>query len=127
PADRRSATCARRQAPPRAAVADRDAGGSVAVPPARRDWSGPHRGYRRSPSRHAVPLRQGRPQQPFFWLRQFERVAQYLVFQGLLAEQPLQLAHLVLQGSVFGGGHYLLAGPDRRQRALGVQPPPSEH
>jgi hypothetical protein len=39
----------------------------------------------------------------------------------------LQLAHLVLQGPVFGGGQYFLAGPNRRQRALGIQPPPSEH
>ena len=32
-----------------------------------------------------------------FWLCQVQRVAQDLVLQGLLAQQPLQFAHLVLQ------------------------------
>jgi hypothetical protein len=81
------------------------------------------------------PHGRGRAQQPFFWLRQVQlfwlrqvqRVAQDLVFEGFLAEQPLQFAHLVLQCSIFGGGHHFLAGRDSRERALGVEPPPREH
>jgi hypothetical protein len=49
-----------------------------------------------------------------------ERFAQHLILEGFLAEQPLQFAHLVLQSPVFGGGHHFLAGPDSRQRALGI-------
>jgi len=62
----------------------------------------------------------------FFWLRQIQRLAQDLVLHGLLAEQPLQLTHLLLQGPVLGGRHHLVAGADRRERALGIKPPPSE-
>jgi hypothetical protein len=76
----------------------------------------------------ACPLeRARRAQQPFFWLHQIERLAQDLVFEGLLAEQPLQFANLMLQCPVFGGGHHFLAGPNSRQRSLGVEPPPGEH
>jgi len=57
-----------------------------------------------------------------FWLCQSERIAQNLVLQRLLAEQPVQLAHLVLlKAGYFGDGHDLLGGPDRRQCALGAR------
>src|SRR5215472_16283163 len=62
----------------------------------------------------------------FFWLCQIKRLAQDLVLQGLLAQQPLQLANLVLQGPVLGGRHHFLARSYRRQPALGVQPAPAE-
>src|SRR3954454_20086380 len=45
-------------------------------------------------------------------MRQVERLAQNFVLEGFLAEQPLQFADLVLQSSVFGGGHHFLAGRD---------------
>src|SRR4051794_36753039 len=32
----------------------------------------------------------------------------------------------VLQSPVFGGRHHLFPGPDRRQRTLGIKPPPRE-
>jgi hypothetical protein len=44
-----------------------------------------------------------------FWLRQIQRLAQDLVLQCLLAEQPLQFAHLALQRPVFGGRHHFFA------------------
>jgi hypothetical protein len=59
-------------------------------------------------------------------LRQIQRLAQDLVLQGFLAEQPAQLANLLLQGPVLGGRHHLLAGTYCRQRALGVKPSPGE-
>src|ERR1044071_604120 len=60
-------------------------------------------------------------------MRQVECLAQNLVLEGFLAEQPLQFPDLVLQTPVFGGGHHFFAGPDRRQRSLGIEPTPSEH
>jgi hypothetical protein len=69
-----------------------------------------------------VPSRAGEGERSsrFFWPHQVQRLAQDLVLEGFLAEQPLQFAHLVLQSPVFGGGHHFLAGPHRRQRALGI-------
>jgi hypothetical protein len=52
-----------------------------------------------------------------FWLRQIQRLARDRVLQGLLAKQPLQLAHQLLQHPVLGGCHHLLAGADRTPSA----------
>src|SRR5262245_27284795 len=56
----------------------------------------------------------------------FERLLEDLGFQRLLAEQPLQLAHLALQGSVIRRRHDLFAAAGGRQRPLGHQPAPRE-
>src|SRR5215470_16647655 len=62
-----------------------------------------------------------------FWLRQIERLAQDLVLQGLLAEQPLQFANLMLQGPIFGSRYHFFTGTDRRQRPFSVKLPPLEY
>src|SRR6187200_316615 len=55
-----------------------------------------------------------------------DRFAQDLVLERLLAEQPLQLADLLVSGAQLRGRHHLLAGASRRQRALRHQPTPGE-
>ena len=55
-----------------------------------------------------------------------DRFAQDLVLERLLAEQPLQLADLLVSGAQLRGRHHLLAGARRRQRALRHQPTPGE-
>src|SRR6266487_1893644 len=54
------------------------------------------------------------------------RVLEDLGFQRLLAEQPLQLAHLALQGSIIRSRHHLFAAAGSRQRPLHHQPAPGE-
>src|SRR6516225_8082907 len=49
------------------------------------------------------PTGRARPATIVFLLRQIQRLAQDLVLQGFLAEQPAQLANLLLQGPVLGG------------------------
>src|SRR5262252_11118037 len=56
----------------------------------------------------------------------FERLLEDLGFQRLLAEQPLQLAHLALQSPIIRGRHDLFATASSRQRPLHHQPPPGE-
>src|SRR5215216_216017 len=48
------------------------------------------------------------------------------LLERLLAEQPLQLADLLVSGAQLRGRHHLLAGASRRQRALRHQPTPGE-
>src|SRR5690606_17796869 len=68
-----------------------------------------------------------RPQHLFFWARrQFKRVLQDLSFHRLLAEQTLQLAHLVLERAIFGRSHDFALGCRRRQRTLRGQLAPEE-
>src|SRR3954464_8106350 len=56
----------------------------------------------------------------------FQGFFEHLGLQGLLAEQPLQLAHLVLERSVIRGRYDFLLGAGRGERALGGQAPPGE-
>ena len=56
----------------------------------------------------------------------FERLLEDLGFQRLLAEHPLQLAHLALQGPIIRGRHDLFAAAGSRQRPLHHQPAPGE-
>src|SRR5262249_43869947 len=56
----------------------------------------------------------------------FERLLEDLGFQCLLAEQPLQLAHLALQSPIIRGRHHLFAAAGSRQRPLHHQPAPGE-
>jgi hypothetical protein len=54
-----------------------------------------------------------------FWAgRNLQRRLEDLGLQGLLAQQPLQLTDLVLQGSVLGGGHRHLPCTGRGKGAL---------
>ncbi len=46
-----------------------------------------------------------------------DRLAQDLVLHGLLAEHALQLAHLVLQGTIFADRNHLAAGTGSGQGA----------
>jgi hypothetical protein len=54
-----------------------------------------------------------------FWLRQFQRIAQNLVFQGLLAEQSLQSGCRVLQrcnAQYLEAGTHFFSGPPTAYR-----------
>src|SRR3954464_14820090 len=55
-----------------------------------------------------APFRSGGP---------LQRLFEDFGLQGLLAEQPVQLAHLVLERSVIRGGHDFLLGAGRGERA----------
>ena len=52
----------------------------------------------------------------------FERFLENLGLKCLLAEQPVKLANLVLQGSVIRGRHNLFAAAGCGQTALRHQP-----
>src|SRR5437763_13935356 len=58
------------------------------------------------------------------WLGRTARLD--LVLDDFLAEQPLRFAVLVLQSSMFGGGHHFLAGPRAASPPPGIQTPPGE-
>src|ERR687890_804360 len=105
---------------PRPAKGDGPGAWQVALPPARRCSNGRPQGWRRPrSSRSALGPRQ-RAQQLLFWPGgDLQRLLEDLGFERLLAEQALQLTDLVLQGPALGGGHHLLLGTGRRQRALG--------
>ena len=62
----------------------------------------------------------------FFRSGQLKGFLEDLGFQRLLAQQPLQLAHLLLQSAVLGGGDHLLAGRRGGQCALCGQASPGE-
>src|SRR3978361_1084183 len=63
----------------------------------------------------------------FLAARDVQRLLQDLGFHRLLAQQPLGVAQLVLQGAIVGRRNDLLFSPRRRQRALGRQTSPAEH
>ena len=63
---------------------------------------------------------------PFRPARDLQGLFQDFGFQGLLAEQPLQLTDLVLERAVIRGRHDLLLGSGCGQPTLGGEPPPSE-
>jgi hypothetical protein len=58
--------------------------------------------------------------------RPTQRLLEDLGFQGILAEQPLQLTDLVLHGPVLGGSDHLLLGTGGSERSLGGELAPAE-
>src|SRR5262249_36460953 len=56
----------------------------------------------------------------------FERLLEDLGFQRLLAEEPLQLAHLALQSPIIRGRHHLFAAGRGPPRPPPPKPPPRE-
>src|SRR3954462_4128984 len=72
------------------------------------------------------PATRSRARAAFWGRSRAHRFAQDLVLERLLAEQPLQLADLLVSGAQLRGRHHLLTGASRRQRALRHQPTPGE-
>jgi hypothetical protein len=58
--------------------------------------------------------------------RPTQRLLEDLGFECLLAEQPLQLTDLALQGAVLGSGDHLLLSACGSQRSLGGELAPAE-
>ena len=56
----------------------------------------------------------------------FQSLLENLGLQGLLAEQPMKLANLVLQRPIIRRRHHLLAAAGRRQAAVRHQSAPGE-
>jgi hypothetical protein len=88
---------------------------------------------RAKPVAAAIALTANRPDRAttsaaavFFGPRLIHNLLEDFNLQGLLAEQPMQLAHLLLQGMILRSGNYRLAGAGRRQSALRRQTPPGE-
>jgi hypothetical protein len=75
---------------------------------------------------HGVSSRPGKGACKAVFLAEIQRLAQDLILQRLFAEHPLQLTDLALQGAIFGGRDYLLAGAHRRRRAFGIEPSPAK-
>jgi hypothetical protein len=79
----------------------------VGLQHARRWWSGRPQRWRRRRSSPTAPGPRQRAQQLLFWTRgDLQCLLEDLGLQGLLAEQPLQLPDLVLQGACSDAAGY---------------------